>query len=155
VLSNTAMVSGDVVSRFFPGVTIKASDGQDSTAVGNPIATRAVNYASEAGAQRVTISVDRYPTAREAAYAYQQAVAGSQIAPGFSLLPAPDLGQEAYAGTSSNGEETHVGLGVVDDELIVAVTIAGFDAGAGNIAKLVALAGQELDLATSVLGGGG
>jgi hypothetical protein len=144
-----------VVNRYFPEVTIETSMGPDATALGNPVATRAVMYGSSDGAQRVTISVDRYPTAADASAAYQQAVSGSQAAPGFSLLPAPDLGEQAYAGTSTNGEETHVGLGSLNGELIVAATIAGFDATSDNIAKLIGLAREEQNAAQAGLASAG
>jgi hypothetical protein len=155
LLPMSVIIPADAVSQFFPEVTTVASSGPDATALGNPVATRAIVYTSADGTRKVTVSVDLYPTTGDASSAYQQAVAGSELAPGFNLLPAPDLGQQAHAGTSFDGLETHVGLGAVDRDLIVAATIAGFDAGAENIAKLTALARKELDLASANLDSGG
>ncbi len=39
--------------------------------------------------------------------------------------------------------ETHIGLGVLDDKLIVGATLAGYDATPDNTAKLVALARMQ------------
>ena len=36
--------------------------------------------------------------------------------------------------------ETHIGLGLLDDKLIVGATLAGYNASPDNITKLVALA---------------
>ncbi len=66
-----------------------------------------------------------------------------QSVPGFKPVPVPNLGQQAFAGTVTMGAETHVGLGALDDTLIVGATLAGYDATPGNTAKLVALARTE------------
>ena len=53
------------------------------------------------------------------------------------------LGQRAFAGSVTRGAETHVGLGVLDDKLIVGATLAGYDATPDNTVKLVAVARTE------------
>ena len=50
------------------------------------------------------------------------------------------------------GAETHVGLGALDNELIVGATLAGCDATPDNIVKLVALARMEDAAAKMALG---
>jgi hypothetical protein len=76
------------------------------------------------------------------------------VVSGFTLLPAPDLGDQSFAGTVTQGDETHVGLGALSGKLIVGATIAGYDATPDNIAGLIALARAENDAATDALGTG-
>jgi hypothetical protein len=44
---------------------------------------------------------------------------------------------------------THVGIGVLDGKLVVGATSAGYDATPENIAKLVALTQEAIELAKS------
>ena len=76
----------NAVNRFFPEVTQEASTGQNSTAIGNPKATRSVVYVTADTSKQVTISVDRYESTSEASSAYQQAVQKSKIVPGFKAV---------------------------------------------------------------------
>ena len=144
----------NAVNRFFPEVTQEASTGQNSTATGNPKATRSVVYVTADTSKQVTISVDRYESASEASSAYQQAVQKSKIVPGFKAVAIPILGQQSFAGRVTMGAETHVGLGALDGKLIVGVTLAGYDATPDKIARLVDLARTEVTAASAALGAG-
>jgi hypothetical protein len=142
-----------VVHRYFPEITQQASTGPNESAIGKPTGTRQIIYANGDSSKKVTISVDQYASASNALSGYQQAVQGSQSAPGAKPAPPPtNLGQQAFAGTSQVGSEMHFGLGVLDGRLIVAATYAGFPVTPGNSANLVALAGMEDTTAKQVLG---
>jgi hypothetical protein len=103
----------------------------------------------------VTITVDHYRSSNDASSAYLQAIEKSRSVPGFKPVPLPNGGQQAFAGTVTKGAETHVGLGTVDDTLIVGATLAGDDATADNTDKLVAVARTEDTAAKMALGLGG
>jgi hypothetical protein len=154
VLPRSFIVAVRVVEEFFPEVTREASTGQNSTAVGNPKATRSMIYANADNSKKVTISVDEYESSTEASSAYEQAVAKSKI-PGFKPVSVPNLGQKAFAGTVTMGAETHVGLGALIGKLIVGVTLAGYDATPDNITKLIAVARKEDAAARAALGASG
>ena len=65
----------------------------------------------------------------------------------------PNLGQEAFAGTSQIGTETHFGLGVRDGRLIMSATHAGdIPVTPENSNSLITLGGAELTTAKEVLG---
>jgi hypothetical protein len=151
-LPRNVVVPLSVVNEFFPDVTQEASTGQNATAVGNPTATRSVIYATSDGSKKVTITVDQYGSASDASSAYQEAVQKSEEVPGFTPLPPPIVGQQAFAGIVTMGAETHVGLGALDGTLIVGATLAGYDATPDNIAQLVALARTEDAAAKMALG---
>jgi hypothetical protein len=142
VLSCNFVVPLSVVDEFYPQVTKEASTGQNSTAVGNPKATRSVIYANNDNSKKVTITADEYESASDASSAYEQAVEKSKI-PGFKPVSVSNVGQKAFAGTVTIGAETHVGLGALAGKLIVGVTLAGYDATPDNVARLVALAHKE------------
>jgi len=99
----------------------------------------------------VTITVDQYPTASDASSAYQEAVAKSKTVPGFKPVPAEDLGQDAFIGTVTQGEETHIGLGALHGALIVGVTLAGYDPTPENTAKLISVTREEESAAKAAL----
>jgi hypothetical protein len=142
-----------VVHRYFPDITQQASTGPNASAIGKPTGTRQAIYSNSDGSKKVTLSVDQYASAANATSGYQQAVQGSQSAPGAKSAPPPtNLGQQAFAGTSQVGAEMHFGLGVLDGRLIVAATYAGFPVTPGNSANLVALTGMEDAVAKQVLG---
>jgi len=82
----------------------------------------------------------------------QQAVKKSQSAPGFKPVSVPTLGQQTFAGTSTMGAETHIGLGALDHNLIVGATLAGYDATPDNATKLVAMARRQDDAAKRSVG---
>src|ERR1044071_4462306 len=111
LLPRDTVVPVSAVTKYFPDVTKEANTGPNETSVGKPIASRSALFASADGKQKVTLSVDQYASASDAEAAYQTAVQGSKLAPGFKPAASPALGQEAFAGTSQVGAEMHFGLG--------------------------------------------
>ena len=142
VLPRKVVVPISVINRFFP-VTREASTGQNLTAVGNPKATRSVIYANSDRSKKVTITVDQYTSPIDASSAYREAVQKSKIVPGFKPVSASDLGQNAFIGTVTQGDETHIGLGTLQGTLIVGATLVGYDPTPDNIAKLVSVTREE------------
>lgn len=142
VLQRKVVVPISVVNRFF-SVTREASTGSNLTAVGNPKATRSVIYANSDSSKKVTITVDQYASPTDASSAYQEAVQKSKIVPGFKPVSASDLGQNAFIGTVTQGDETHIGLGTLQGTLIVGATLVGYDPTPDNIAKLVSVTREE------------
>jgi hypothetical protein len=156
LLPRNTVVPVSVVTQYFPDVTKEASTGPNETRVGKPFASRSVVFASADGKKKVTLSVDQYASASYAAAAYQTAVQGSKAAPGFNPAAAPNLGQEAFAGTSQVGAEMHFGLGARDGRLIMSVTHAGdIPVTPDNSNNLISLGGVELTTARQVLGPSG
>ena len=156
VLPRNTVVPVSVVTQYFPDVTKEVSTGPNETSVGKPIASRSVVFSSADGKKKVTVSVDQYASASDAAAAYQMAVQGSKAAPGFNPAAAPSLGQEAFAGTSQVGAEMHFGLGARDGRLIMSATHAGdIPVTPDNSNNLISLGGMELTTAKQVLGPSG
>jgi hypothetical protein len=152
LLPRNTVVPVSVVTQYFPDVTKEASTGLNETSVGKPIASRSVVFASADGKKKVTLSVDQYASASDAAAAYQTAVQGSRAAPGFKPAASPNLGQEAFAGTSQVGAEMHFGLGARDGRLIMSATHAGdIPVTPDNSNNLISLGGVELTTAKQVL----
>jgi hypothetical protein len=143
VLPHNVIVALGVVNRFFPEVTQQASSGQNLTAVGKPKATRSVIYANNDSSKKVTITVDQYARSSDASAAYHEAVEKSRIVPGFKPISAPDLSQNAFIGTVTQGAETHLGIGALDGTRIVGVTLAGYEPTPDNVAKLISLSRKE------------
>ena len=156
LLPRNTVVPVSVVTQYFPDVTKEASTGLNETSVGKPIASRSVVFASADGKKKVTLSVDQYASASDAAAAYQTAVQGSRAAPGFKPAVSPNLGQEAFAGTSQVGAEMHFGLGARDGRLIMSATHAGdIPVTPDNSNNLISLGAVELTTAKQVLGPSG
>jgi hypothetical protein len=156
LLPRDTVVPVSVVTEHFPEITKEASTGPNETSVGKPVASRSVVFLSADGKKKVTLSIDQYANAGDAASAYQTAVQGSKAAPGFKPAATPDLGQEAFAGTSQVGAETHFGLGARDGKLIVSATHAGdIPVTPDNSSNLISLGGKELTTAKQVLGPSG
>ena len=156
VLPRNTVVPVSVVTQYFPDVTKEVSTGPNETSVGKPIASRSVVFSSADGKKKVTVSVDQYASASDAAAAYQAAVQGSKVAPGFKPAATPNLGQEAFAGTSQVGAEMHFGLGARDGRLIMSATHAGdIPVTPDNSNNLICLGGMELTTAKQVLGPSG
>ena len=143
LLRRNVVIPVSVVSRFFPDVTQETSTGQNVTAAGNPKATRSVIYGNRDSSKKVTITVDQYVNSNEASSAYREAVQKSKAVPGFKPVSAPDLGQNAFIGTVTQGEETHIGLGALHGTLIVGVTLAGYEPTPDNVAKLISVSREE------------
>lgn len=117
VLPLDVVVPLSVVNQSFPEVTQTASTGANPSAVGDPIATLSVIYANGDSSKKVTISVDEYANNADAAAAFQLALQGSQVVPGFTPIAVPSLGQQSFAGTVTQSGETHIGLGLLDGTL--------------------------------------
>ena len=100
LLPRDKVVPLSVVTQHFPDVTKEAGTGPNETSVGKPIAAISVVFTDADGKKKVTLSVDQYASASDAATAYQTAVQGSLTAPGFKPAETPKLGKEAFAGTS-------------------------------------------------------
>jgi hypothetical protein len=153
LLPRNSVVPVSVVTQHFPGVTEEASIGPNQTTVGNATRSISVVFTSADGKGKVTLSVDEYASADDAAAAFQTAVEGSKVAPGFKPAAPPDLGQQAFAGSSQVGAEQHFGLGALDGRLIMSATHAGnIPVTAENSSKLIDLGRAELDTARQALG---
>jgi hypothetical protein len=152
LLPRNTVVPVSVVTQYFPDVAQESSTGPNETSVDRPIASRSVVFTNADGKKKVTISVDQYANVSDAAVAYQTAVQGSKAAPGFNPAASPNLGQEAFAGTSQVGAEMHFGLGARDGRLIMSATHAGDIAiTPENSNNLITLGGMELTTAKQVL----
>jgi hypothetical protein len=127
------------VKEILPEMTQETSTGEDETALGNPTGTRSVTYATEDGSQKVVISVAQYPSSEDASSTYQEAVQGSKEAPGGEGENVSDLGEKAFIGVSAQGNETHVGGGALYGDLIVNVTLQGYEGTNENKAKVTQL----------------
>jgi hypothetical protein len=125
LLPRNTVVPLSAVTEYFPDVTTEAGTGPNETSVGKPVAALSVIFTSADGKKKVTLSIDQYATADDAAAAYKTAVDGSVTAPGFKPADSPNLGQEAFAGSSQVGDEMHFGLGARDGNLIMSATHAG------------------------------
>lgn len=143
LLAREVVIPLSTVRRFFPQVDQEASTGRDLTAVGNPKATRSVIYANSKGSKKVTITVDHYVSASDASSAYEEAVRKSKDVPGWTPVSAPNLGQNGFMAAVTRGEETHVGVGALRGEFIVAITLAGYQPTPGTITRLGSLAREE------------
>jgi hypothetical protein len=153
LLTRSFVVGLPIVSQFFPEISKIGSTGWNKTAVGNPLATRAVFYTNGDESKLVTITVDRYSSVSEAADAYKKALHLSVTAPGFKAISIPlNVGQESFAGTSTDGSETHLGLGALDGNLILGATLAGFNPTLDDLVKLVGLARAEDAAANAAAG---
>jgi hypothetical protein len=156
LLARDTVVPLSVVTEHFPEITKEASTGPNETSVGKPLASRSVVVLSADGKKKVTVSIDQYASASDAASAYQTAVQGSKAAPGFNPAATPNLGDEAFAGTSQIGDEMHFGLGARDGRLIVSATHAGdIPVTPDNTSNLINLGGAELTTAKQALGPSG
>jgi hypothetical protein len=127
------------VKQVLPEMSQESATGEDETALGNPTGTRSVTYANDDSSQRVVISVAHYQSSEDASSAFQEAVEGSLEAPGGEGETVSDLGEKAFIGTSARGNETHVGGGALYGELIVNVTLQGYDGTNKNKAKVTEL----------------
>jgi membrane protease YdiL (CAAX protease family) len=139
VLPRDLIIPLSTVREVLPEMSRETATGQDETAVGDPAGTRSVTYATADGSQRVVISVDQYRSPQDASSAYQQAIQLSLEVPGARCEPVPDLGQRAFLGVATQGQETHVGGGALSGGRIVTVTLQGYDGTPENRAKVTAL----------------
>jgi hypothetical protein len=130
--------------RFFPQVTKQESTGKNTTSSGKPIASRQVVYANHSSSRKVTLSVDRYAKRKRASTAFKEAVRQSKEVKGFKPLPKPKVGQRGFAGTVTQGDETHVGVIALQGSLIMQSTIAGYETTDSNVSKIVRLTRKQV-----------
>lgn len=153
LLPREAIVAVGAVTAAFPDVTVESATGPNETSVGTPVASRSVYFTSADGTKKVTLSIDRYASAADAAAAYRTAVEGSLAAPGFKPAAAPSIGEEAFAGSSQVGAEQHFGLGAREGALIMSATHAGtIPVTPQNSAALAGLGVATLAAAKAALG---
>jgi hypothetical protein len=143
LLAHEVVIQISTVRRFFPQVDQEASTGPHLTALGGPKATRSVIYANNNNSKKVTISVDQYVSSSDASSAYEEAVQKSKAVPGWKPISAPNLGQNAFMATVTRGEETHIAVGALQGNLILGITVVGYNPTPGTITKLASLAREE------------
>jgi hypothetical protein len=149
LLPQELLVGLDVVQNYFPEISQQTATSENSTASGAPDATRMVFYEGGDG-RRVTVSVDRYPSADAASTAFEQAIDKSEVVQGFVALPAPtDVGDKAFAGSVTQGADTHIGYGALAGEYVIGVTSAGYPATTENVEKLTGLTRDAVEKATT------
>jgi hypothetical protein len=127
------------VQEVLPEIAEEIATGANATAVGAPEATRAVTFAAADGQQRVVLSVDRYDRAENASTTFQEAVEMSRDVPGVEGEEVPDLGDGAFIGVVTQGDETHVGGGAVFGALIVNATLQSYEGSDANKAIVTEL----------------
>ncbi|MGW4337127.1 hypothetical protein ACWEK5_30620 [Rhodococcus koreensis] len=139
LLPEDVVVALDGVQSYFPEIERQTATGENSTAADAPDATRMVIYEGGDG-RRVTISVDHYASPDAASTAFEQAIDKSEVVQGFTPLPAPtDVGDKAFAGSVTQGPDTHIGYGALAGDYVVGVTSAGYPATPENVDKLTDL----------------
>lgn len=139
LLPRNVVLTLSEVKEVLPEISQETATGEDESALGNPTGTRSVTYATDDGSQRVVISVAQYQSSEDASSVFQQAVQGSLEAPGGAGETVSDLGEQAFIGTSALGGETHVGGGALYGDLIVNVTLQGYDGTNENKARVTEL----------------
>jgi hypothetical protein len=152
LLPRDVIISLSTVKEVLPEMTQETATGPNQTVVGNPTANRAVTYESADGSRRVVISVDQYKSSEEASSAYREASQKSQEVPGVtSSETVSDLGEGAFIGVVTQGEETHVGGGALYGDLIVTATLQNYDGTEENKAKVIELLRKQGDTAQQAL----
>ena len=139
------------VKQVLPEMSQETATGEDETALGNPSGTRGVTYATDGGSRRVVISVAQYESSQDASSTYRAAVQASLAAPGGAGEALSNLGEQAFIGVSAQGDETHVGAGALYGDLIVNVTLQGYDGTTENRARVTELIRMEAAAATRAL----
>ena len=148
--ANAVLTLGEV-KQVLPEMSQEIASGEDETALGSPRGTRSVTYATADGARRVVISVAQYQGPQDASSTYQVAVQASLAAPGGAGEALANLGEQAFIGVSAQGDESHVGAGALYGDLIVNVTLQGYDGTTENRARVTELVRIEAVAATRVL----
>ena len=139
------------VKQVLPEMSQETAAGEDETALGTPRGSRGVTYAADGGSRRVVISVAQYQSAQDASSTYQTAVQASLAAPGGVGEALANLGEQAFIGASAQGGESHVGAGALYGDLIVNVTLQGYDGTPANNARVTELIRMEAAAATRAL----
>jgi hypothetical protein len=141
----------NAVQQVVPEMAKESATGANQTTVGNPTGTRAVTFATADGAQRVVISVDQYRTAGDASATFQEAFRKSQAVPGAKVEAVSDLGEAGLIGVATQGNETHVGGGAQFGDLIVTVTLQGYEGTDTNKARVAELIRRQAEHAEKAL----
>jgi len=139
LLPQSVIIPLKAVREAFPEVTRQVTTGPDSGALDNPRLTRVVVYASRDGAKQVALSVDEYEYESQAVLAYQQAEQKSQL-PEFEPIAISNVGQQVFAGAIKREGGTQIIVVTLNDTLLVAVRLTGYEDTTDNISKLVELA---------------
>jgi hypothetical protein len=150
-LPQDVLIPLDTAKKVVPELSKETESGADEGALGTPTGTRSATYASADGSQRLVISVAQYPSSDDAAGLFGQAVQGSLEAPGGAGERVSGLGDEAFIGTSSQGDETHVGGGARYGDLIVNATLQGYEDTKKNRAKVTDLIALQATAAQQAL----
>ena len=94
--------------------------------------------------------MDQYASPDAASTAFDQAIGTSEVVPGFVALPTPtDVGDKAFAGSVTQGADTHIGYGALAGEYVIGVTSAGYPATPENVDKLTGLTRDAVAKATT------
>jgi hypothetical protein len=148
LLPRDVIIPLSTVKEVLPEMTQEIATGPNQTVVGDPTANRAVTYATADGSQRVVISVDKYKSSEEASSSYQEASQKSKEVPGVSgSETVSNLGDGAFIGVVTQGDETHVGGGALYGDLIVTATLQDYDGTDENKAKVIELLRKQADAA--------
>jgi hypothetical protein len=139
------------VKQVLPEMSQETASGDDETALGSPLGSRSVTYATDDGSQRVVISVAQYRSAEDASSTHWEAVQGSLDAPGGSGGAVSNLGEQAFVGASAQDDESHVGGGALYGHLIVNVTLQAYEGTVENMARVSELIRMEAAAAARAL----
>lgn len=93
----------------------------------------------------------QHATNAAVAAAFAQAVQASEDARGGEGGHLSGVGEQAFLGTSGQGDESHVGAGALFGDLIVTVTLQDFPGTNENKGRVVELLRKEGALAQQVL----
>lgn len=140
------------VQAVIPEIAEETNTGANASAMGTPIANRAVTYSTADGAHHLVLSVDEYRSAEDAAREFNEAVEASQEVPGVATEMVSNLGEAALLGVVTQGDETHVGGGALFGNLVVGATLQSFDGTAENKARVAELLRKQAEHAFGVLG---
>jgi hypothetical protein len=132
LLPRDVVLSLAEVQEVLPEMAEEIATGENATAVGAPEATRSVTFATTDGKQRVVLSVDHYESAADASAPFKEAVEMSRDVPGVEGEEVSGLGEGAFIGVVTQGDETHVGGGAVFGDLIVNATLQSYEGSDAN-----------------------
>src|SRR5262245_31277338 len=139
LLPRDVVLSLTEVQQVLPEMAEELATGDNLTAVGAPEATRAVTFATADGKQHVVLSVDQYESATVASATFQDAMEMSRDVPGVEGESVSGLGDGAFIGVVTQGDETHVGGGAVFGALIVNATLQAYEGSDANKAIVTEL----------------
>jgi hypothetical protein len=143
LLRRNVVVSIKDIARLFPEIIKQTDSGADTGAPAQPLASRMVVFASRDGAKKLTLTVDQYKYGSQAVLAYEEAARKSDL-PEFEPIAIANVGQKVFAGALKQGGETRILVAAVDDTILVAAILAGYEDTTENISKLADLARLEV-----------